>query len=157
MLSAKSWKTFRLRLPLTSVTITSASGTLRSRQRLPLPLALRITNGQLRNWLKPVASKADYIEALRIAILNLHNTDAIWRYTVPVHEKFRGRTVWNGEVEVFDLVAHPKAKRAFAWAKLEGQNDETTKFVTVLEIPPVVSARNAVQASIMADSPKPKS
>ena len=101
-----------------------------------------------------MANKQDYIEALRVAILNLHNSDALWRYTVPVHEKFKGQTVWNGEVEVFDLVAHPKAKRAFAWAKLEGQNDETTKFVTVLELPPVTDARTAVQASIMADSKK---
>jgi hypothetical protein len=34
----------------------------------------------------------------------------------PVHETFQGQTVWAGEVEVFDLVGHPKAKRCYAWA-----------------------------------------
>jgi hypothetical protein len=36
------------------------------------------------------------------------------RATVPVHEVFRGKTVWQGDVEVFDINGHPKAKRCYA-------------------------------------------
>jgi hypothetical protein len=70
---------------------------------------------------------------------------------VPVHEQFQGKTVWKGDVEVFDLLEHPKAKRAYAWAHLDGPKDEETRFVAVLELPPVKDAKTAVQASIMAD------
>lgn len=75
---------------------------------------------------------------------------------MPVHEVFRGETFWEGEVEVFDLHGHPKAKRAYAWSHREGSNDEGERFVTVLEIPPVVSAITAVRASIMSDAKKRK-
>jgi len=71
----------------------------------------------------------------------LHNCGAIHRQTVPVHEMFKGQTVWKGDVEVFDLKGHPKAKRAYAWSHLDGNQDERERFVAVLEIPPVDSAQ----------------
>jgi hypothetical protein len=84
----------------------------------------------------------------------LHNCGAVYRETVPVHEAFRGQTVWQGEVEVFDLTNHPKAKRAYAWSHREGENDEGERFVAVLEVPPVISPITAVRASIVADGKK---
>jgi len=69
-----------------------------------------------------------------------------------VHEVFQGRTVWQGEVEVFDLTGRPKAKRAYGWSHREGKNDEGERFVAVLEIPPVVSPVTAVCASIVSDA-----
>jgi hypothetical protein len=101
-----------------------------------------------------VANKQDYLATLQVAVSQLHNCGAVWRSTVPVHEVFQGKTVWQGDVEVFDLNGHPKAKRAYAWAHLDGKKDEQTRFVAVLEIPPVESAITAVRASIMADSKK---
>ena len=91
-----------------------------------------------------------------MTIQQLHNCGAVYRMTLPVHEVVQGETVWKGEVEVFNLTGHPKAKRAYAWSHREGPNDEGERFVTVLEIPPVVSALTAVQASIMADAKKRK-
>ena len=70
---------------------------------------------------------------------------------MPVHEVFRGETVWQGDVEVFDLTGHPKAKRCYAWSHLDGAKDERTRFVAVLEIPPVDSAQKAVQVQIVKD------
>jgi hypothetical protein len=67
---------------------------------------------------------------------------------------FRSQTVWKGEVEVFDLQGHPKAKRAYGWLHPEGEDDAGERFVTVLELPPMVSAVTAVRASIVADSKK---
>jgi hypothetical protein len=101
-----------------------------------------------------VANKTDYISRIQVALMQLHNCSATWRETVPVHEVFRGQTVWQGEVEVFDLQDHPKAKRAYAWSHRDGPDDNGERFVTVLEIPPVVSAITAVRVSIVADGKK---
>jgi hypothetical protein len=68
-----------------------------------------------------------------------------------VHEVFQGKTVWEGDVEVFDLHGHAKAKRAYAWSHLDGKHDERTRFVAVLEIPPVESAETAVRVQIVKD------
>jgi hypothetical protein len=99
-------------------------------------------------------NKQDYIARVQVALTQLHNCGAVWRETVPVHEIFRGQTVWQGEVEVFDLVGHPKAKRGYAWSHRDGKNDEGERFVCVLEIPPVESALTAVRVSIIADGKK---
>ena len=102
-----------------------------------------------------MANKQEYLIRLKLAVEHLHGAGATWRETVPVHEMFRGQTAWRGEVEVFDLTGHPKAKRAYAWSHQEGKNDQGERFVAVLEIPPVDSAKTAVQASILADAKKP--
>jgi hypothetical protein len=68
---------------------------------------------------------------------------------VPVHEVFQGKTVWRGEVEVFDLHQHPTAKHCYAWSHREGPDDQGERFVAVLEIPPVDSAQKAVRAAIV--------
>jgi hypothetical protein len=97
-------------------------------------------------------NKQDYIAQVQVAVSQLHNCGATWRETVSVHEIFRGETVWQGDVEVFDLHNHPKAKRAYAWSHLDGNKDERTRFVAVLEIPPVESAETAVRVQIVKDS-----
>lgn len=101
-------------------------------------------------------NKSDYIARVQVTVSQLHNCGASFVETVPVHEVFRGQTVWQGEVEVFDLHGHPKAKRAYAWSHREGPDDRGERFVTVLEIPPVMSPLTAVRVSIVADSKKVK-
>ena len=68
----------------------------------------------------------------------------------PADDPLKG---WNGkgDVEVFDLFKHPKAKRAYAWSHLDGSKDERERFVAVLEIPPVDSALKAVQVQLVKD------
>jgi hypothetical protein len=53
-------------------------------------------------------NKKDYIAQVQVAVSQLHNCGATWRETVPVHEVFRGETVWQGDVEVFDLTGLQK-------------------------------------------------
>ena len=65
-----------------------------------------------------------------------------------VVETFRGRTVWEGVVEVFALSGHPLATKAYGWNIGEGQD---IQFTVVLEIPPVNSPSSAVRASIVAE------
>jgi hypothetical protein len=96
-------------------------------------------------------NKRDYIARLQVAVSQLHDCGAIWRETVPVHEVFRGETVWKGGVEVFDLNGHPKAKRAYGWSHKAGKDDLDERFVAVLEIPPVESAVTAVRVSVVKE------
>ncbi len=55
----------------------------------------------------------------------------------------RGQTVWKGDVEVFALTGHPKAKRCYGWSY-----GEPNQFITILERPPVDSARAAVKVGM---------
>jgi hypothetical protein len=120
--------------------------------RLRWKRALKTVNGASRSLLNAVENKQDYLEKLQATVSQLHNCGATWCGTVPVHEVFRGKTVWQGDVEVFDLHNHPKAKRAYAWSHSDGKNEERTHLVAVLEIPPVDSAKKAVQVQIVKDA-----
>lgn len=97
-----------------------------------------------------------YIEELKAAILNVHGATATHVETVPVTEEFQGETVWQGEVEVFDIRGHPKAKRVYGWGFIVNEN-EGRKYVAVLEVPPVNSPQTAVQAAIMSEIKNAKS
>ena len=93
-----------------------------------------------------------YIERLQMVIRHLHKCDSEHLETVPVKETFRGQTVWEGEVEVFSVSGHPRAKKCYAWSANQGQPDE--RFTAVLELPPVRSPLDAVKVSILADYKK---
>ena len=88
-------------------------------------------------------NKQDYIARVQVAVSQLHNCGATWRGSVPVHEVFRGQTVWQGDVEVFDLTGHPKAKRCYGWTY-----GEPEEFITILELPPVTDAQSAVKVGV---------
>lgn len=74
---------------------------------------------------------------------HLHQCSAVHVQTVPVHETFQGQTVWQGEVEVFDIIGHPKAKRCYGWSY-----GEPEEFITILELPPVKSPQSAVKVGV---------
>ena len=78
----------------------------------------------------------------------MHSCESTWVESVPVTETHNGETVWDGAVQVFNLMGHPKAKRAYAWSHVtEG---ERRRFVAVLQLGPVTDAVTAVRASIAA-------
>jgi hypothetical protein len=110
----------------------------------------------LLNWLNATVNKLNYIAQVQVTVSQLHNCGALWRETVPVPEIFDGKTIWQWDVEVFDLNGHPRAKRAYAWGHLDGEHDERTRFVAVLEIPPVNSPEAAVRLQIVKDYKKGK-
>ena len=90
-----------------------------------------------------------YIDELKEIIRKLHGTEATHVETVPIVESHEGQTVWEGEVEVFDLADHPKASRVYAWAHETDDSDSPRRTVTVLHVPPITSPRKAVQATIV--------
>ncbi len=91
------------------------------------------------------------LPALREAIIGLHGaTDAIWLESVPVTEKTpEGATVLTGEVQVFQLIGHPTATRAYAWS--HATEGARRRFVVVLHVLPIDTARKAVLAALVAE------
>lgn len=91
------------------------------------------------------------IDDIAIVIENLHGCKPTYVETVPVIERFQGQTIWEGDVEVFDLEGHPKADRVYAWSHLAGDNDEQKRYVTVLHLPPIDSPQTAVKIAIVQE------
>jgi hypothetical protein len=58
---------------------------------------------------------SEYIQELRDVIRRLHGVESEHVESVPVKEEFKGQTVWEGVVEVFNLKDHPTASRVYAW------------------------------------------
>ena len=92
-----------------------------------------------------------HLAEIQAAFLRLHGVDAAYVETVPVVEEFQGETIWQGDVEVFDIRGHPKAKRGYGWGHVTGEDDQARRYFTVLELPPVDSPQAAVKAAIMSE------
>jgi len=94
----------------------------------------------------------DYILQLIQAIRRLHGYKATYLETVPVKEVFEGQTIWEGDVEVFEI-KNPRssAKRVYAWAHDIDNIDRAKRFVAVLELPPVIDAQTAVRTAIIQE------
>jgi hypothetical protein len=90
-----------------------------------------------------------HIEGLRDVIKRLHGVEAVHIESVPVKETFQGKTVWEGVVEVFDLIGHPSATRIYAWA--HETDDKLLRHVTVLHSHPITSPLLAVRAAIVEE------
>lgn len=92
-----------------------------------------------------------YIEQLQNIIRILHGVHSTHVQTVPVTEQFKGETVWDGIVEVFELHGHPKATHAYAWTHDTDDPQQPKRSVAVLKIPPAVSPETAVRVAIMQE------
>jgi hypothetical protein len=90
-----------------------------------------------------------YISELQDVILKLHGVESKHVESVSVKEEFQGKTVWEGVVEVFELIGHPKASRLYAWS--HDANGSKKRHVTVLHLAPIDSPQAAVRASIARD------
>jgi hypothetical protein len=90
-----------------------------------------------------------YLEFLQHAIRELYECEARHLETVSITERFQGETVWDGKVEVFQLVNHPTADKLYAWGYTEDGTEQNLKAATVLALPPIDTPRRAVQAYIV--------
>lgn len=90
------------------------------------------------------------IETLAKAIHDLHGCKAKWVESIPIKETFEGQTVWEGIVQVFDLINHPTAKKCYAWSH---SIDDSSKrrFYAVLHQHPIDSPQAAVRAAIASE------
>jgi hypothetical protein len=82
---------------------------------------------------------------------------AVHRETVHVHERLGSKTIWEGEVEVFEISGHPDAEKCYAWSHHENGtsgavlNSENMRLITVLGKRPVDSPEMAVRTAIFYD------
>ena len=90
-----------------------------------------------------------YITELQVVIRRLHGVESKHVESVPVKETFQGKTVWEGVVEVFELIGHPKASRAYAWS--HEADGAKKRHVTVLHMDAVNSPILAVRAAIIQE------
>jgi hypothetical protein len=72
------------------------------------------------------------------------------RESSPVVETFRGQTIWEGVVEVFDVTTPPPAT-AYGWAVEDASGPQ---YVAVLGTPPVDSPLAAVRAWLVSQTKK---
>ena len=68
----------------------------------------------------------------------------------PVTKDFEGEVVWDGVVQVFDLIDHPEAKRCYVWSHAV-DDSQRRRFVAVLHKPTVGSPQAAVRAAIASE------
>jgi hypothetical protein len=91
-----------------------------------------------------VADEA-YIKALERIIAEIHGCPSQHLETVRVHEVVVDRTVWEGDVEVFAVLGHPRAQRCFAWVPDHGPEGEPIRLFAVLETKLLRTALDAVK------------
>jgi hypothetical protein len=89
--------------------------------------------------------RKNHIEHLHRVIEHLHCCDAIHVEAVPLDLDTVSATVWTGMIDIFELIGHPRAQRCYAWLLPNQSTGRGSKVVTVLELPPVVSAETAVK------------
>src|SRR5262245_14726935 len=88
--------------------------------------------------------------ALQRAIREQHGCESRHVRSIPITEMFGGVVVFDGQVEVFQLIGHPTARRCYAFGyQPDGYSDRK---VVLLERPPVESALKAVQAAVAEGS-----
>lgn len=90
---------------------------------------------------------SERIENIAKAVEKSAGCPATHLESVVVVETFRGQTIWEGMVEVFSLLGHGEAKRAYGWQTGKGGD---AKYTTVLELPPVTSPTTAVRVALCA-------
>jgi hypothetical protein len=75
-----------------------------------------------------------------MVIEQLRGWRAAWVQPLPERGAFRGKTVPQGDVQMYSLTGRPKAESSCGWSYCEAD-----QFSTILELPPVDSAPAAVK------------
>jgi hypothetical protein len=85
-------------------------------------------------------------DGIKNAVQVRHKCTAVFIESVAVFERFAGKPVWEGVVEVFDLKDCPEATRCYAWSLL--QKGET-QYVVILHRGHAVTPVTAVREFLM--------
>lgn len=93
---------------------------------------------------------SEYLWNLAEAISRMHDCSASHAETVRVIERVAAETAFDGDVEIFDLAGHSKATQAFGWAWKDDAGE--IQYIGILNVPPIDSPREAVQAAIASGS-----
>ena len=90
------------------------------------------------------------VERLQKVIKDLHGLDSHHTASVMVRDTIRGKTFWNGIVEIFQVHGNKPARFAYAWTYKYDKG--APRDVAVLGLPPIDSAKDAVHAYIVAQA-----
>ena len=93
-----------------------------------------------------------YIVALQRIVSEIHGCESVHFVTVRVREVIVDRVVWEGDVEVFEVIGHPRAQRCFAWVPHQASNGEALRFFAVLETSVVRTPLDAIKFARVAHS-----
>jgi len=93
-----------------------------------------------------------YIETLQRLIVELHGCSSQHVETVSVHETFLGKTLWEGNVEVFAVLDHPRAQQCFAWASETPRKGRRPRLFAVLATSVIRTPLDAVKFVRVMDS-----
>jgi hypothetical protein len=89
------------------------------------------------------------VQFIQNALKQAHDIETTHVESVPIREMFKGETVWEGVVEVFDVNGHPHAKRAYGW---QYEEKGEVQYATVLGVIPINSPLGAVRAYIASQA-----
>lgn len=89
---------------------------------------------------------SEYLQNLSDAIDAMHECSCTYFGKEHIKEEHEGETVWEGDVEIFQLEGHPKAKVAYGWAWEDDQGE--IQYIGILGVSPIVTASDAVKAAI---------
>lgn len=92
-------------------------------------------------------------EKLQEVIRRRYGCESIHVQTQPVFYEPHDSSAGMVEVEVFDLVNYPRAKRCYGWHHITLDVNEGIRYIAVLEIPPVISATAAVKEAMAEEFP----
>jgi hypothetical protein len=90
------------------------------------------------------------IRRLQKAIRELYGFGRNHVGPVGVRETFKGEIVWDGAVELFELVRPPSATMAYAWSRETDGGGR--RCIAVLGVPPINSAVDAVRAAVVSET-----
>ena len=90
------------------------------------------------------------VEQLQEVIQQQHGCGSTLTETVRVREERAGHTIWEGDVHIFTLHGHRRARRCYAW-QYSGTTSEP-RFVAILAEGHVDCPRAAVRAAMVDES-----
>ena len=90
------------------------------------------------------------IKTLRTAVEKDANGKAKRVESTSVVEMFRGKVIWDGVVETFEVASHPEVKRFYAFFYVGDSGDR--RVATIPEAPKVNSPQLAVRAFLASRS-----
>jgi len=90
------------------------------------------------------------IGRLKKVIRDLYRCDSMHVQSVHIHETIQEKAIWDADVEVFLLVNHSRAKRAYAWSYTDDFGQ--LRDMTILGVPPINSAVEAVRTCTGVES-----
>ena len=108
----------------------------------------------MRNHTMASSIERVYLGLLQAAIRQNHHCEAIHQETVPVTEFVDGKVIWQGNVEVFELIGHEQARRCYSW--MVPDKTKTIRYVSVLESLLINSPTAAVRSAIFTNKEFPQ-